>query len=99
MLDQSDHGSELKASGDEMTDLLTALHLSVVMLTTGMLTSRARAQNTTSRAQHKASAGRGCGNERHARTKEHALAAAALHHLGQRPGACMPCVAASSSSL
>lgn len=32
VLDQSDHGPELKASGDEMTDLLTALHLSVVML-------------------------------------------------------------------
>ncbi len=32
MLDQPDHGSELKASGGEMTDLLTALHLSVVML-------------------------------------------------------------------
>ena len=32
VLDRQDHGSELKASGDEMTDLLTALHLSVVML-------------------------------------------------------------------
>ena len=32
MLDQPDHWSELEASGDEMTDLLTALHLSVVML-------------------------------------------------------------------
>ena len=31
MLDQSDHGSELEGDG-QMTDLLTALHLSVVML-------------------------------------------------------------------
>ena len=32
VLDQPDHGPELKASGDEMTDLLTALHLSVMLL-------------------------------------------------------------------
>ena len=33
MLDQSDHGSEFKASGDgQMTDLLTAMHLSVMLL-------------------------------------------------------------------
>jgi len=33
VLDQSDHQPELKASGDgQMTDLLTALHLSVVIL-------------------------------------------------------------------
>ena len=32
MLDQSDYWPELKASGDEMTDLLTALHLSVRLL-------------------------------------------------------------------
>ena len=32
MLDQSGDQQELKASEDEMTDLLTALHLSVVLL-------------------------------------------------------------------
>ncbi len=33
MLDRQDHGSELKASEDgQMTDLLTALHLSVMLL-------------------------------------------------------------------
>mgnify|MGYP001400064494 FL=1 len=33
VLDRQDHGSELKASEDgQMTDLLTALHLSVVLL-------------------------------------------------------------------
>ena len=32
VLDQSGDESELKASGDEMTDLLTALHLSVMLL-------------------------------------------------------------------
>jgi hypothetical protein len=32
MLDQSDHWPEFKASGDEMTDLLTAMHLSVMLL-------------------------------------------------------------------
>ena len=33
MLDRQDHGPELKTSEDgQMTDLLTALHLSVVML-------------------------------------------------------------------
>ena len=33
VLDQPDHWSELETSGDgQMTDLLTALHLSVVML-------------------------------------------------------------------
>ena len=32
MLDQPDHWPELKASEDELTDLLTALHLSVMLL-------------------------------------------------------------------
>ena len=32
MLDRSGDGPELKTSEDEMTDLLTALHLSVVLL-------------------------------------------------------------------
>jgi hypothetical protein len=32
VLDRSGDGPELKTSEDEMTDLLTALHLSVVML-------------------------------------------------------------------
>jgi len=32
VLDRQDHGPEPKASEDEMTDLLTALHLSVVLL-------------------------------------------------------------------
>jgi hypothetical protein len=32
MLDRSGNGPELKASEDEMTDLLTAMHLSVVLL-------------------------------------------------------------------
>jgi hypothetical protein len=33
VLDRQDHGSELKASEDgQMTDLLTALHLSVMLL-------------------------------------------------------------------
>jgi hypothetical protein len=32
VLDQPDHGPELKASEDDMTDLLTALHLSVMLL-------------------------------------------------------------------
>ena len=32
VLDRQDHWSELKASEDEMTDLLTALHLSVMLL-------------------------------------------------------------------
>ena len=32
MLDRQDHQQKFKASGDEMTDLLTALHLSVMLL-------------------------------------------------------------------
>ena len=32
VLDQSGDQPELKASGDEMTDLLTAMHLSVMLL-------------------------------------------------------------------
>jgi hypothetical protein len=32
VLDRQNHWSELKASEDEMTDLLTALHLSVLLL-------------------------------------------------------------------
>ena len=32
VLDRQDHGPESKASEDEMTDLLTALHLSVMLL-------------------------------------------------------------------
>jgi hypothetical protein len=32
MLDRQDHGPELKASEDGMTDLFTALHLAVVIL-------------------------------------------------------------------
>ena len=32
MLDRQDHGPELKTSEDDMTDLLTAMHLSVMLL-------------------------------------------------------------------